>query len=142
MGAVARVILALLFAFAGAALPASAEQSSPPVTVPLPSGAVTIESCRWTGTDRTFNTDIKLADHTNLKIAKARLLLTYISKYGETVSSFVDMTGALIRPVDGMPPEGTWKKGIFPRDLQTLRCGLVGVKFEGYPNVIYSALKQ
>ncbi len=135
-------VLALAIALAGSLLsvPARAASGSP-IVVPMPAGAVTIETCHWSGNDRHFTTDIKLADHTNLKIAKARLLLTFTSSEGETVSSYVDMVGDVVQPAQGVPPVGTWKRSAFPRDLQTLRCGLVGVKFQGYPNVIYSAVK-
>lgn len=135
-------ILALAAALAGSltSVPVRAASASP-VVVPMPAGAVTIQTCHWSGNDRHFTTNVKLADHTNLKIAKARLLLTFTSTEGETVSSYVDMTGDVIAQADGMPPVGTWRRSVFPRDLQTLRCGLVGVKFQGYPNVIYSAVK-
>ncbi len=135
-------VIALAVALAGSltSVPARAASGAQTV-VPMPPGAVTIERCHWAGSDRHFTADIKLADHTNYKIAKARLLLTFTSAEGETVSSYVDMMGDAISPADGMPPVGTWKHSVFPRDLQTLRCGLVGVKFQGYPNVIYSAVK-
>ena len=122
---------------AAALAPAAANAT----VVPLPSGAVTIEACHWNATARSFDTDIRLADHTNLPIAKARLLLTYISREGESVSSYVDMVGSQISTVSGMPIAGAWRHSVFPGDLQTLRCGLVGVKFAGYPNVIYSAVR-
>jgi len=111
------------------------------IVVPMPVGAVTIETCHWSGDSRHFATDIKLADHTNLKVAKARLLLQFTSTEGETVSSYVDMVDGVVQQAEGMPPVGTWHRSVFPRDLQTLRCGLIGVKFQGYPNVIYSAVK-
>lgn len=123
-----------------ASAPAGATGGAPTV-VPMPAGAVTIETCHWSGNAQHFTTDIKLANHTNLKVAKARLLLTFTSNEGETVSSYVDMVGDEISQADGMTPVGTWKHSVFPRDLQMLRCGLIGVKFQGYPNVIYSAVK-
>lgn len=111
------------------------------VVVDLPQGAVSIDSCRWKATRTSFDTDIRLKDHTNLKIAKARLLLNYVDTYGESVQSYVDMVGTTIAPASGLAPTGKWQRGVFPTDLRTLQCTLVGVKFEGYPNVIYSTMK-
>jgi hypothetical protein len=40
-----------------------------------------------------------------------------------------------------MPMTGRWTHGTFPLSMKTMRCSLVGVKFKGYPDVIFSNVK-
>ena len=130
-------LLALLFPGSFA----SAQQEPAPVITALPGGAVTIESCKWKATTGTFDADIRLKNHTNLKIEKTRLFLTFINSYGETVQGYADMVGNTVALLPSMGLTGKWAHGRFPMSLKNIACGLVGVKFQGYPNVIFSAVK-
>jgi hypothetical protein len=119
--------------------PARAQQQ--PVITPLPVGAVTIQSCSWKARNGAFDADIRVKNHTNLAIAKTRFLLTFIDTYGEVVQGYADMSGNSVSLAPGMPLSGKWTRGVFPLSMKTIACGLVGVKFKGYPNVIFSAVK-
>lgn len=137
----ARIAFLALLALLFSGSPAPAQQQPQPVITALPSGAVTIESCAWKEHAGTFDADIRVKNHTNLKIAKTRFLLTFINTYGETVQGFADMAGNNVALVPGMPLTGKWSHGTFPASLKNIACGLVGVKFQGYPNVIFSTMK-
>jgi|GEM_PF-4851873 len=132
--------LLALMSFAGA--PAPAQQQVQPVITALPHNAVTIQSCNWKTTYNSFDADIRLKDNTNLKIAKSRLLLTFTNDYGENVSAYADMDGGSVTPAPGMKLMGKWLHGTFPMNLKNISCALVGVKFVGYPNVIFSAVNR
>lgn len=121
--------------------PLHARAGTAPTIVPLPPGAVSIQSCHWTATRASFDADIKVKDHTNLKIAKSRFLLTFIDAYGEKVQAYADMVNDNVALVPGMPMTGRWVRGTFPLGIKTMTCALVGVKFNGYPDVVFSALK-
>ncbi len=133
------MVLAVL-AFAGSPAQAQQQQQQPVVT-PLPAGAVTLESCSWKARSGAFDADIRVKNHTNLKIAKTRFLITFIDKDNEAVQGYADMTGSSVQLAPGMPLIGKWAHGTFPVSMKTIACGLVGVKFQGYPNVIFSAVK-
>lgn len=123
------------------AISRAAAAAPSPVITPLPPGAVSIESCKWKATPGAFDADIRLKDHTNLKIAKARFLITFINVYGESVQGYADMTGSTVALAPGMPLLGKWNHGTFPMSMKNIRCALVGIKFEGYPDVIFSTVK-
>lgn len=132
------MLLALLLA----ALTAPTAAPSPaPVITALPAGAVTLQSCKWNAASTAFDADIRLANHTNLPVEKARLLLTFVNKSGETVQAYADMVGKNISLVNSIPMTGRWTHGTFPLSMKTMRCALVGVKFRGYPDVIFSNVK-
>jgi hypothetical protein len=120
--------------------PASAEQTAPVIT-PLPAGAVTLQACSWNAKSTAFDADVRIANHTNLPVDKVRLLLTFVNRAGEVVKAYADMKGSSVSLVPGVPMAGRWTRGTFPLSMKTMRCSLVGVKFQGYPNVIFSALK-
>ncbi len=120
---------------------AAIAQPSSPVITPLPAGAVTLESCNWNAKSTAFDADIRLKDHTNLPIEKARLLLTFVNTQGETVKAYADMAGSAVTLAKGVPMTGRWSHGTFPLSMKTMQCALIGVKFRGYPNVIFSAVQ-
>lgn len=121
--------------------PLHARAGTTPTIVPLPAGAVSIQSCSWKATRAAFDAEIKLKDHTNLKIAKSRFLLTFIDAYGEKVQAYADMAGDKVSLAPGVPMAGRWVRGTFPLGIKVMTCALMGVKFNGYPDVIFSALK-
>lgn len=125
----------------GSAAALAQQQQQQPVITTLPAGAVAIQSCAWKAAPGAFAADIRIKNYTNLKVAKTRLLLTFIDKAGEAVQGYADMVGTRVALVPGMPLMGKWQHGTFPTSMKTIACGLVGVKFSGYPNVIFSALK-
>lgn len=134
-----RVLLtAVLGLWAGAAAPAQ----QAPLIQPLPPGAVSITSCDWRVAHGALVTNFKIRDHTNLPVAKSRILVTFVNGYGESAQAYVDMAGAKVTFAPGMKLTGKWAHGTFPDDLRSVRCTLAGVKFIGYPDVIYSALGQ
>lgn len=134
-----RVLLtAVLALWAGAAAPAQ----QAPLIQPLPPGAVRIKACDWRVSHGAFVTNFKISDRTNLPVAKSRILLTFVNGYGESAQAYVDMTGSKVEFAPGMKMTGKWTHGTFPDDLRSVQCTLAGVKFAGYPNVIYSALGQ
>lgn len=137
----AAAAIAALCVQLAAQMPAAAQTAAAPAIVPLPAGAVSIQSCNWKATRSSFDADIRLRDHTNLKVAKSRFLLTFIDGYGEKVQAYADMVGTNVSLVPGMPMIGRWTRGTFPLGIKTIACALVGVKFNGYPNVIFSAVK-
>lgn len=129
----------VLALWTGAAAPA---QQAGEIIQQLPSGAVTIQSCNWSVRHGAFVANFKLRDHTNLPVAKTRILVTFVNAYGETAQGYVDMTDNSVEFAPGMKMTGKWSHGTFPDDLRSVSCTLTGVKFTGYPNVIYSALEQ
>lgn len=129
-----------VFALSFAAIPARSQQGAPVIT-PLPPDAVTLTSCNWDAKSTTFDADINVRNHTNLPIGKVRLLLTFVNRQGESVNAYADMVGSSVALVKGVPMTGRWTHGTFPLSMKTMRCALVGVKFQGYPNVIFSAVK-
>lgn len=135
-------VLAAALLCALCAQQARAQQAQPaPAITQLPAGAVTLQSCAWKAKSTAFDADIRIKNHTNLPVAKVRLLLTLIDKAGEQVQAYADMTGNAVTLAGGVPMAGRWTKGAFPLSMKTMRCALVGVKFQGYPNVIFSAVK-
>ena len=128
----------VLVLLAGAAAPA---QQAGPLIQPLPSGAVTIQSCDWRVAKGAFVANFKVRDMTNLPVAKSRILVTFVNSYSETAQGYVDLVGKSAAFAPGMKLTGKWAHGTFPDDLRKVSCSLAGVKFQGYPNVIYSAVE-
>ncbi len=138
-GAILALLACLLAVPAAASTPA--QPPAKPVVTALPAGAVTLQSCSWKGKTGKFDADIRITNHTNQKIAKSRLLLTFVDTSGEALQGYFDMQGKDVMPAPGVPMTGKWVHGVFPTSMRTMGCTLVGVKFQGYPNVIYSTIK-
>ncbi len=140
------VMLLVLMGLSASMAAAQQQQPQPQpsrqqVITPLPPGAVSLESCAWKATRGTFDADIRVKNHTNLKLAKTRLFLTFIDGSGEKMQGLMDMVGSDVSAIPGIPWTGKWLHGTFPVSIKSMSCGIVGVKFQGYPNVIFSAVK-
>ncbi len=138
LGLPAAVTAAILLTLVPVA--ARTEQGQPIITA-LPDGAVTIQSCDWKAKSTAFDADIRINDHTNLPVVKTRLLLTFVDRAGESVQAYADMVGRSVALAPGLPMNGRWTHGAFPLSMKNMRCAIVGVKFLGYPNVIFATVK-